>query len=315
MTSRFIFFLALLFTAASAGAADVTPAPAIRYVDLAANLEVSVVKGGGTVFKGYTDERGRFETTPLEPGVYIFQLRIPKTMITPARYTLALSGARPLGDALVGGGVALALNAEVRRSGPVRGHVNGRRVIIVPAPAPLTAGAATPSPTVNRPVATRTMATPPRSGINSTMTSTATQSAPARSSVAAAPVNRTAVATPSPTMNNPAVTRTMATPPRSSISSVPTATSTASLPLRATLASTASSTAPAPPRLVPRPANSQPRIVNGRRYVWVASAPNSNLGYWAPDNIGVQPANAARTNVPTAQPVRAPSPSPTPRRY
>ncbi len=221
------------------------------------------MNGRITVFKGYTDERGRFETTPLEPGVYIFQLRIPQTIInTPARYTLVLSGARPLGDALVGHGVALALNAEVRRPGPVRGHVNGRRVRVAPAPALGAQGATTTAATGNLPVVARTGTTPLR------RTSSAT------------------IATP-----------------------------TASTPMRAAVVSTPSAASPATPSLIPRPANSQPRLVNGRRYVWVSNGPDSNLGSWVPDNTGAPVSKAAGGNVPSARSVRPPSASPTPRRY
>jgi hypothetical protein len=165
-----------------------------RLVNVAANLEVTVVSGDTTVYKGYTDGTGRFETTPLEPGIYIFQLRIPRTMITPCRYTLVLGGARPLGDALVGAGVALGMNAQVRRPGPVRGQVTGRRVILVP-PTTATAGTATATKT-NGPAGTRTSVTLPRSQTNSTTTMS---SIPLRATPVSAKARPVPAGTASPT--------------------------------------------------------------------------------------------------------------------
>lgn len=364
MTSRFVFFLALLFAASPARAVDAPAAsPITRLVNVAANLEVTVTTGSTTVFKGYTDEHGKFETTPLAPGVYSFQLRIPKTIITSARYTIALSGARPLGDALIGPGVALGMNAEVRRPGPVRGHVNALRAL-VPVSTTTTANAATPSK-VNGPVATRTMAalpsansptrrvtstqpapvrttpssaavtttraatpTPttsgadasrtmtarPQSGMNSTA-GTSTQSAPVRATQASAPAQSTGAATPPSKVNGPGATRTMAAPPRNGISSAATAMSTPAPTVRPTPTSTLPANAEAPSHLEPRPAITQPRIIDGRRCVWVPIA-GTNLGHWMPDNTGAQSTNTSRSGVPTApSPRRAPSPSSTAKRY
>ena len=49
---------------------------------------------------------------------------------------------------------------------------------------------------------------------------------------------------------------------------------------------------------VQRPASSQPKIINGRRYFWVPTSAGSNLGRWMPESV--------------ARPVRSASPSPRP---
>ncbi len=235
-----------------------------------------MASSSGTVFRGVTDGNGRFETTPLEPGVYFIQLRIPKTIAVPTRYTLALSGARPLGDALTGPGVALGMNAEVRRLGPVRGFVNGRRVAVAPTPA-----APMPAPALLSPGAYRPLS-----------------------------ANRAPVPASSPAVGALTVARPMGTPARTAIN--PGTTIVAASP--PTLAASPARGTMALPTLLPRPANSQPRLVNGRRYVWVASGRDSNLGYWASDNTAAQPAPGVRATVPSTSAVTRPSPSPTPRR-
>ncbi len=99
----------------------------------APGVEVVVKAGRASVFQGLTDASGRFVTAPLEPGIYTFEVRIPKNVVTPARYFLALSGAKPMGEALMKPGVPLLMQAQVRRLTSVRGQVTARRVIIVPA--------------------------------------------------------------------------------------------------------------------------------------------------------------------------------------
>lgn len=78
---------AILLTASVASASNVAP-----------NIEVTVKQASRTLFKGITDASGRFFTTPLEPGVYTFELRRPKTAL-PAQYFLLLSGAKPVSPA------------------------------------------------------------------------------------------------------------------------------------------------------------------------------------------------------------------------
>ena len=122
MALRLMVCAALLLPASRASAANGVP-----------GLEVVASNGSAKVFQGLTDGSGRFSTGPLPPGMYKFEVRVPKTFITPARYFLALSGARPLGEPMMSRGVAVAMDAQVRRVGEVRGQVTARPVMIVPA--------------------------------------------------------------------------------------------------------------------------------------------------------------------------------------
>lgn len=330
-------------------------------LDVAANLEVTAMSGRTVVFKGYTDEHGRFETTPLPPGVYNFQLRIPKTITTPARYSLALSGARPMGDALVGPGVAVAMSAEVRRVTTVKGQASGRRVILVPATPPATAAtnSATNSTTTlapsnnlavasNRPPNTASyMAAAPGARTNTAPISN-TRTAPTAMSAAAA-------ATPP----KPAITYVAGRPPTgtTSASTTPVAglnsgttpvvrqstsaasTTTAGRPIvsspgakpgdktkpptsvsqQRVVSPGAVSLSPATPQTAPassqfasnasrapgpqtsgaplsRAATYPPKIINGKRYIWVPVAPGSNQGRWVPE--------ATPTQTPASSPAR-----------
>ena len=156
-------------------------------------LEVVAMQGSSTVFRGITDGSGRFQSGPLAPGNYTIEVRIAKGMPpSSARYFLALAGARPLGDAMIRPGVALAIGAQVRTSAGIRGQVSARGVVYVPAPAP--------APTSNR--ATRTANVP----------------APAANAVAL----RTATANlPVASARTQPVARTVPGPPPAAISKVP----------------------------------------------------------------------------------------------
>jgi hypothetical protein len=88
-------------------------------------------------------------------------VRVPKTIITPARYFLALSGAKPISEPMMGRDVALSMDARVRSTRAVRGQVTARRVIIVPAPtASASPSPAAASPSANRVAAPRPTPTP-----------------------------------------------------------------------------------------------------------------------------------------------------------
>lgn len=115
----------------------------------APGLEVVAKIGRTVVFQGLTDGTGRFTTGPLEPGIYTFEVRVPKTIITPARYFLALSGAKPVSEPMMGPGLALSMNAQVRSARQVRGQVTGRRVIIVPAQPASASSASVANPTAS----------------------------------------------------------------------------------------------------------------------------------------------------------------------
>lgn len=300
------------------------------------------MSGGAVVFRGLTDDHGRFETTPLAPGVYTFQLRIPKTMITPARYSLALSGARPMGDALVGPGVAVAMQAEVRRNTSVKGQASGRRVILVPAanaPA-VTANAPAPGAVVRSSNGTM-MRVPVQSSPNTVArpntptaagsTATTAVSTATRPSSASMTANR-AVTPPlasTPPRVNPSPATVVPNKPPTAVATarVSTATgpkiaanSTVSRPAAAILVAQSPGGASAAPRTavtapVTQPGGATvattnatapryaPRVVNGRRYIWVPSAPGSSIGRWVPDPTPPT-ATAARAQATASTPPR-----------
>ncbi len=126
-------------------------------------LEVVALKGSAVVFRGVTDAKGRFQTGPLEPGVYTIEVRtVPNTPPTSARFFLALAGAKPLGDATFRPGVAVAMNASVRNPAGIRGQVSARGgLVYVPrvaptvasAPAPVAPAISAPKPAASRPPA------------------------------------------------------------------------------------------------------------------------------------------------------------------
>lgn len=111
---------AILLTASVVSAANVVP-----------GLDIVVAKGSAVVFHGVTDGKGRFETGPLDPGVYTIEVRTaPNTPPSSARFFLSLGGAKPLGEATMRPGVALAMNATVRNPAGIRGQVSARGGIV-----------------------------------------------------------------------------------------------------------------------------------------------------------------------------------------
>ena len=298
----------------------------------APGVQVVVKAGRATVFEAVTDATGRFVTAPLEPGLYSFEVRIPKNVVTPARYFLALSGAKPVGEAMMMPGVPLMMQAQVRRPVSVRGQVTARRVVIVPA-AGATTGTGTAQgqsttttaggvsrvaspgysvPAGRTPAAPTTFTRQPSSAAASigVRTTPRTVSTPPPRPLGSTPISRPPPitrATPAPTarplMRN--------TPPP--LVPAPRRTSTLARPATA-------QTAPAAPQpnaagLSQRPANSQPRMINGRLHVWVPIAPGSTLGRWLPDRAERPRSTQAAAPATAAQPAKPkPSPSPTPRR-
>lgn len=157
MTSHFfrIFSVVFLLAVSTAWAAKSVP-----------GIEVVVLNGSTIVFRGVTDGRGRFETGPLPPGIYTVEVRtMPNTPPTSARFFLSLAGAKPLGEATMRPGVALAMNASVRNPAGMKGQVTARGGIVY-IPARGTAqnnnpGSAPTSPTSVNPPRPRTAPTPP----------------------------------------------------------------------------------------------------------------------------------------------------------
>jgi hypothetical protein len=60
----------------------------------APSVQILAKSGKTTVFQAITDGEGKFYTPPLEPGIYLFEVRGPKIIGT-TRYFLSLAGARP----------------------------------------------------------------------------------------------------------------------------------------------------------------------------------------------------------------------------
>ena len=352
---RLLCCAALLFAVAAASAANVVP-----------GLEIVALKGSATVFRGVTDGRGRFETGPLEPGIYTIEVRISKTAPpTSARYFLAIAGAKPLGDAMIRPGVALAIGAQVRTSAGIRGQVSARGVVYVPAPSSspasgnrsaVTANVApqrTPAPgpnvlnrpaTANPPVvsartqaAARTVAAPPPAAMSTVASPQAAVAkrpagnppkinngrpsptpAASRASIAnvSAPApNATALRTPTPAPSTGPVAR-LATSSRPVTGNPPAASARTQAVARTVPAPspTALATVTNPESaLVRRPAGYQPRIINGRRYFWMPSAPGGNWGRWMPESVSRPAINATRSSNASA-PQASPRPSPTPHR-
>ncbi len=124
---RLISGAAILLAASVASAANPVP-----------GLEVLTKKGNAVVFRGVTNTKGRFETGPLEPGVYTVEVRtMPNTPPSSARFFLALAGAKPVGEATIRPGVAVAMEAMVRNPAGIRGQVTARGgIVYVPRPSP-----------------------------------------------------------------------------------------------------------------------------------------------------------------------------------
>jgi hypothetical protein len=255
----------------------------------APGMQVVVKAGRATVFDGITDGTGRFVTAPLEPGVYTFEVRIPKNVVPPpARYFLALSGAKPVGDPMMKKGVPLMMGAEVRRPTSVRGQVTARRVTIVPAAT--TTAAATPA--VTAPATSAVRPTYPGATIGLRSPPAAVTTAPSRTSAtpaAARPAAARATAQPAPMMRRAATT---------------------TQPVAAPTQSTTGGLAVKPP-------TNEPRMINGRLHAWVPIAPGSTLGRWVPERAersSTATPRPAATGRAMSSPQSTPKPSPTPRR-
>ena len=254
-------------------------------------MQVVVKSGRTTVFEGITDATGRFVTPPLEPGVYSFEVRIPKGFVSTARYFLALSGAKPLGEAMTGPRVPLMMSAEVRRPTSVRGQVTGRRGAIATATTTAQTAGATPTSGTTAPTAPRT-----------TTTTTASRPVPSsgRSSIG---LRSAPLATTTPVQRAIAPRTTSATPVRGAFN-----------PTRPPEAPTTGA-APGAQGLSARPAGFQPRIIDGRRHYWVPIAPGSTIGRWVPERSARAAATAApATPVQRTAPRATPTPTPSPRR-
>lgn len=250
-------------------------------------MQVAVKSGRATVFEGITDATGRFVTPPLEPGVYSFEVRIPKGFVSSARYFLALSGAKPLGEAMTGPRVPLMMSAEVRRPTSVRGQVTGRRGAIAPATTTAQTAGATPTSGATAPTATRTTTTASRPVHSSGRSAIGLRSAPAATTTPA----RQAIA---PRASSPAPVRGAFNPTRP-----PAAPTTGA--------------APGSQGLSARPGGFQPRIIDGRRHYWVPIAPGSTIGRWVPERSGRAAATTAPAT-PVQRTVPRPTPTPSPRR-
>ena len=286
----------------------------------APGLEVIVRSGSSVVFEGVTDFEGRFATVPLPPGIYTFEVRVPKTIPTLARYSLALSGAKPVTEPLMRRDIAIMMDAQVRSPRPVRGQVTARNVTLLTPPATaspraITAGASTPN---------RATAPPP---------ATVSSSAPA---LRPAPVRAPASTTPSSTGPSPYQQRVINgrlhvweplapgsrlgrwVPEQPGRVRAPTQAgpTTAQPPPAATPSQIARASAvpasAATQSATPRPAAAQRRIINGKWHVWQPSVPGSTLGRWVPEQPAgarVSPASAAtRTNAPATAATPAPVP-------
>ena len=116
--------LSIAFFVSASPASASNPAPGVQ---------ILVKQGRTTVFTGFTDGAGKFYTGPLEPGIYLFEVRGPK-VVGPTRYFLALAGARPAGETLTNADGDLAMQAAVRRPRSVTGQVRAMRTMRLPAP-------------------------------------------------------------------------------------------------------------------------------------------------------------------------------------
>lgn len=100
-----------------------------RAASVAPNVQVNLKQGRTKLFTGVTDASGRFTTTPLQPGIYTFELRALKTA-PPAQYFLLLSGAKPVSTAMADKKAVLMMDAQVRSPRSVTGQVTARRLRI-----------------------------------------------------------------------------------------------------------------------------------------------------------------------------------------
>ncbi|MEP6809460.1 MAG: hypothetical protein ABI992_04400 [Chthoniobacterales bacterium] len=227
-------------------------APLAAALDGVPGLDVVAMRGSAIASKVVTDEKGRFQTGPLEPGVYTIEVRtVANTPPTSGRYFLALVGGRPLGDARIRSGVALAMEVQVRNSAGIKGQVTARGFIYVP----------------------RRSTTATTGNAVSTMPSLPSKPAGTvpHASASARPAN---------------ATRNAALP-------APVGNASAAQPVSVNNANFV---------VVPRPANVQPRIINGRRYLWVPTVPGSNFGRWLPENVSRPVSNAPLGSTPKPSP-------------
>ena len=281
--SRCSLFLAGIVLAASTALGATAP-----------GLEVVVTSGGSVVFEGITDAEGRFATTPLPPGIYTFEVRVPKTIGTESRYFLALSGAKPITQPLMRRDVAIMMDARVRSARSVRGQVTARHVTIFTQPASASPGANPAS------VPARVA---PAAAARAPAASTATPSSAGPSAYQQRVINgRRHVWEPLAPGSRlgrwvPEQPSALRAPAASSVtrSNVPAATATPAPVARATAVHP-----PAAPQMqTTRPAAAAPkrRLVNGKWHVWQPSVPGCSPGLWVPDGA------------PRAQPVAQPTPA------
>ena len=248
----------------------------------APGVQVIVKTGGAAVFTTITDGTGQFATGDLEPGQYLIEVRGPK-VVPPVRYFLVLSGARPVGQTLTNAGGDLAMQAQVRRPTSIRGQVSASRIIVLPGLNP--AGSATISAGATTPVSPINARQPaPIAALRQTpVTTVAGMQARSPSTVVTTPstlpATRPTVAAPAnPTRPNVAAsanaTRPAVAAPSNATRPVPpTGSSVRSTPLPLQQA----------PRVTRSPSITGSRIIGGKRYIWVPSAPGSNLGHWVPE--------------------------------
>lgn len=94
-------------------------------------MEVVARQGSTILYRGFTNDRGRFSTGPLQPGIYTIDvLTVPNTPPTSARYFLSLSGAKPVGEATLRPGIAVSMDASVRRPTSIKGQVTARGGVV-----------------------------------------------------------------------------------------------------------------------------------------------------------------------------------------
>jgi hypothetical protein len=229
-------------------------------------VQILVKKGSATAFQGITDGAGKFFTPPLEPGIYQFEVRAPR-IVGATRYFLALAGARPLGGALTNAFGELAMQAEVRKPVSVRGQVRAFRVMRPPASA----------------------------DTETTNGSSTSVPSPWSASNIPAPVmvNRSAA----PFSGNATSARSAAPPNANAVAPAPRTAASSQSPL---------GSAPGTSVSVARSAVPEPRIIGGKRYVWVPVASGSGVGRWVLDP-GYRASPAAAPTKPSPAPRTSPS--------
>ena len=281
--SRCVLFLAGIVFAAANGFGATAP-----------GLEVIVTSDRSVVFEGITDAEGRFATTPLPPGIYTFEVRVPKTIGTESRYFLALSGAKPITQPLMRRDVAIMMDAQVRSVRSVRGQVTARHVTILTPPASAAPGA---NPAA-APVANRRIAAP-----------RVTAASPAPVARAPAAATTPAGAAPSAYQQRVINGRLHVWQPLA-----PGSRLGRWVPEQPVRVGPAAATVPSPrvaPTVTPsRAATASPavaaqrRIINGKWHVWQPAGPGSTAGAWVPEqpaNVRASaPSSVSRTYAPAA---------------